>query len=348
MRLYRALLPPYPASFRAEYGAELCAMFARRLREASGGDLVASSGPTPSSTSFGMPHSCTGTCSFRMSDTRCARWLEAPGFALHRDPRRGARDRRDDRGVFDHRPRAGSGRCRSPTPTGWSGCGRTRRFAGIRGWSCRPATYLDWKTPGDLVRRDVRLHDGVGKSGRRRRPERGSTARWSVPMSSTFFACRRRLGAALTSVDDLEHRRRTWSSSATACGAPNLAAIGRHSRTHRRPRRRTAFVIVGVMPAGVRVPHRDVAVLGAAPIQPERRSADRTDTYLDVVARLQRRRVARRRAQRDASHCGAARSAPIPKENAQTSATVHLLRDQVSQQARTLLMTLVGAASACC
>ena len=33
MRLYRALLRLYPASFRAEYGAEMCAVFARERRE---------------------------------------------------------------------------------------------------------------------------------------------------------------------------------------------------------------------------------------------------------------------------------------------------------------------------
>lgn len=36
MRLYRALLWLYPAAWRAEYGAEMCAVFARRLREAGG------------------------------------------------------------------------------------------------------------------------------------------------------------------------------------------------------------------------------------------------------------------------------------------------------------------------
>ncbi|MBA3345306.1 MAG: hypothetical protein H0T44_08395 [Gemmatimonadales bacterium] len=37
MRLYRALLRLYPASFRAEYGGEMCAVFAERRRNASGG-----------------------------------------------------------------------------------------------------------------------------------------------------------------------------------------------------------------------------------------------------------------------------------------------------------------------
>jgi hypothetical protein len=34
--VYRALLRLYPASFRAEYGEEMCAIFARRRRDATG------------------------------------------------------------------------------------------------------------------------------------------------------------------------------------------------------------------------------------------------------------------------------------------------------------------------
>ncbi len=36
MRLYRALLRLYPASFRAEYGVDMTAVFARQLRDADG------------------------------------------------------------------------------------------------------------------------------------------------------------------------------------------------------------------------------------------------------------------------------------------------------------------------
>ena len=36
MRLYRVLLHLYPASFRGEYGEEMCAIFRRRLRDADG------------------------------------------------------------------------------------------------------------------------------------------------------------------------------------------------------------------------------------------------------------------------------------------------------------------------
>jgi len=36
MRAYRALLRLLPASFRAEYGGEMCAIFAERRRDARG------------------------------------------------------------------------------------------------------------------------------------------------------------------------------------------------------------------------------------------------------------------------------------------------------------------------
>ena len=36
MRIYKALLHFYPAAFRLEYGDEMCAVFAQRLRDTSG------------------------------------------------------------------------------------------------------------------------------------------------------------------------------------------------------------------------------------------------------------------------------------------------------------------------
>jgi hypothetical protein len=41
MRAYRALLHLYPASFRAEYGEEICAIFARQRRDAAGPAVAA-------------------------------------------------------------------------------------------------------------------------------------------------------------------------------------------------------------------------------------------------------------------------------------------------------------------
>ena len=103
-----------------------------------------------------------------------------------------------------------------------------------------------------------------------------------------------------------------------------------------------SHVIVGVMPQGFEFPTRDVAFW--APLRfPEGALSDRTDTYLDVVARL-RDGVSLDDARSEMRVIAAQLERAYPKENAQTSATVHFLRDQVSQQARTLLMTLVGAA----
>ena len=42
MRAYRALLHLFPASFRAEYGGEMCAIMAQRRREAAGPVAVVS------------------------------------------------------------------------------------------------------------------------------------------------------------------------------------------------------------------------------------------------------------------------------------------------------------------
>jgi hypothetical protein len=44
MRLYRALLSLYPKSFRAEYGAEMCAVFEQRRRSAGARPAERSSG----------------------------------------------------------------------------------------------------------------------------------------------------------------------------------------------------------------------------------------------------------------------------------------------------------------
>ena len=40
MRFYRALLRAYPASFRNEYGEEMCAIHAQKLRDSSSGHFA--------------------------------------------------------------------------------------------------------------------------------------------------------------------------------------------------------------------------------------------------------------------------------------------------------------------
>ena len=71
MRLYRALLRFYPASFRGEYGEEMAAIFRHRLRDADG--------PTRTRRRCGSPS--------RRNPHQCARRAlghPSPGPALHR------------------------------------------------------------------------------------------------------------------------------------------------------------------------------------------------------------------------------------------------------------------------
>ena len=70
---------------------------------------------------------------------------------------------------------------------------------------------------------------------------------------------------------------------------------------------------------------------------------DRGDLYLHPVARL-RRGVTLEQARAEMQLVAAQLEKEFPKDNAQTSATVVSLRDQVNRQSRALLLALFGAA----
>jgi predicted permease len=101
-------------------------------------------------------------------------------------------------------------------------------------------------------------------------------------------------------------------------------------------------VIVGVMPAGFGFPSRTIELWTSFQFTP-RAVADRSDTYLDVVARM-KPGTTLEQVRSEMQLIAAQLAREYPKENAQTGAAVHLLRDQVSRQSRTLLLTLVAAA----
>ena len=104
MRLYRALLHLYPASFRAEYGPDLCDLFGRRLQEVAG----------PSRAVVWAARDCRHRAERRAialgpSHPRfavCApQHGQGEGVCSHGHPRGGPRNRRDHRGLFDYRSR---------------------------------------------------------------------------------------------------------------------------------------------------------------------------------------------------------------------------------------------------
>ncbi len=106
----------------------------------------------------------------------------------------------------------------------------------------------------------------------------------------------------------------------------------------------TAYVVVGVMPPGFEYPTRTVDLWMPLRVTPAD-YADRTNVYLQVVARLAPGvTIEQARADLGAVAAGLARA--YPKENDRTGATVIWLRDEVTRQSRTMLLALVGASAA--
>ena len=101
--MYRALLHLYPKSFRGEYEGEMCAVFAQRLRDASGFGLLALWIETFFDVLF---NAVRVHLDILRQDLRyVGRTLRAiAGLCVDRGRDRGTWHRRDDRGLFDHRP----------------------------------------------------------------------------------------------------------------------------------------------------------------------------------------------------------------------------------------------------
>lgn len=98
-------------------------------------------------------------------------------------------------------------------------------------------------------------------------------------------------------------------------------------------------VIVGVMPSAFEFPTRETDVWLAFRLAPDE---DRANLFLRAVGRLAPG-VTIEQAQSDLGTIAAQLEREHPVANAETGAAVHLLRDQVSPQARTLIITLVAA-----
>ncbi|MFI5311629.1 MAG: ABC transporter permease [Gemmatimonadales bacterium] len=100
--------------------------------------------------------------------------------------------------------------------------------------------------------------------------------------------------------------------------------------------------IVGVMPSGFNFPSRDATIWTAMPVS-EEQGTDRTDNWLEVVARL-RPGVTIEQARADMSVVAAQLARLYPKENDKVGAHVNTLREEMSRQSVLLLEALCGAA----
>jgi putative ABC transport system permease protein len=333
MRLYDLLLHLYPASYRAEYGEELRAVFAERARDIAG--PLAPVRRAFAAVADVWPNAFAVQADVLRRDLGyAARTLRrAPGFALAAVlvVALGVGANAAAFSVADFvlvRP--------LPFP-------RPDRL--VRVWEATPgygqmefsaANYRDWKAAsssysalGAYFDNDYNL-SGTGE------PRRISAVLVS-PELIGLLGVQPLIGRAFEA-SDYDGRAvavlsyALWQSELG--GDP--AVVGRTVRLDDR-----AYEVVGVMPADFSFPDRRT-MLWLPLVLHEEDYGDRADNYLYVVGRL-RNGVSVERARAEMVAIAARSARQFPKENHETSARVVRLSESISQRARLLLLALCGA-----
>jgi putative ABC transport system permease protein len=333
MRSYRALLRLYPASFRDEYGDELCGAFAERARELSG--PFASVMILLAALADVIPNAIAAHWDVLRQDLGyAARSLRrTPGFAL----------------TVVLVVALGVGANTAVFSLADAVLVRPLPFADpdrlVKLWEHIPATttqevspanYRDWKAMtssfsamGAFTRRTTNL---VGLA----EPRRLETA-LVTPELLPLLGVAPLLGRVFTAEEVATGRfallsYALWRSQFG--GAPDV--LGRSVRLDG-----VAHTVIGVMPASFQFPSRAVEAWTPLVLR-EDDYAERNDTYLEVVARL-RPGTSAERARRELAAVGARLERQYPEENADTGATVLGLRDELSERSRLLVLALCGA-----
>jgi len=326
MRFYRALLHLYPASFRAEYGEEMCAVFARRRTSfvAAFFDVLLNA-PAVHWDILGQDLRYTArTLGRARGFTTVAILVLALGIGANTAAF----------SVTDYvliRP--------LPFPAADRLVKVWEELPGYREMELSPANYRDWKRMSSVfedfeafVTIPVNL---VGEGN----PERIESAR----VTGNLFALlgvQPLVGRPITSADDQNGAPLTavlsyglWRG---AFGA-DTGVLGRKVNLDGAP-----YVVVGIMPPGFRFPNQEVELW--VPFQfPEAAFADRNDNYLEGIARL-RRGVSLQQARAEMDTIADQLRSQYPKELEHTGALVNAMREELSEQSRLLLLALAGAA----
>jgi predicted permease len=326
VRFYRALLHLYPKSFRGEYGDEMCAVFAEERASwlAAIFEVLRNAPPA---------HADILRQDFRQARRKL---VSAPGFTIVAILvlALGIGANTAVFSVMDYvllRP--------LPFPSADRLVKLWEKLPGYRFMELSPANYRDWKrmstvfeSMGAVAESAVNL---VGEGN----PERIDAA----TVTGGFFrtlGVQPLLGRTITPSDNRHGAPLTavlsYSLWQTLFGG-DTGALGRKVDLDGAP-----YVVIGIMPPGFRYPNQDVKLW--MPMQlPESAYVDRNDNWLDAVARL-RPGVSLQQARAAMNVIADQLRRQYPKDLKHTGAKVDLMRDEISQQSRLLLLALSGAA----
>jgi predicted permease len=335
MRFYRLLLHLYPASFRNEYGGEMCGVFARRLRDASG---------------VAMPALWIGVF-FEVLFNALAVHLDV----LRQDLRFTARALRRTPGfattaVLVVALGVGANTAAFsladqvllrplPFPQSDRLVKMWESMPGYGRMELSPANYQDWKRMSHSFSAMGAYTDfAVNLSGT------GEPERLDMTLVDSdllpMLGVQPLMGRIFTRAEDHEGAngsvilsyglwQRRFGGDRDILGRQILLNDER-------------YTVIGVMPRSFFFPTRDSQLW--TPFRPKAETfVDRNDNWWNVVGRL-RPGVTVAQASSDMAVVAVQLERQFPKENEKTGSNVYLLRDDVSAQARLLLYALVGAA----
>jgi putative ABC transport system permease protein len=336
MRIYRALLHLYPASFRAEYGDEMCAILARRRRDASGPWSVTALW-VAAFFEILLNAAAVHWDVLRQDLRYTARTLaRTPGFALTAIlvVALGVGANTAAFSVTDFvliRP--------LPFAEPERLVKLWERLPGYPQMELSPANYRDWKrmsTSFDAMGAFYELPANLVGQAEPERLDRAAVSASLFPLLGGQPV----LGRLFTAADDRAGAAGTLLLSYSLWQAEfggDAGALGRRVTLDNEP-----FVVIGVMPRDFHFPSREIELWTPVRFQ-EQAFEDRADNYLEVVARLGRG-VSLSQARAELGVVAAQLERQYPKENEHTGADVIRLRDEVSEQSRLLLVALSGAA----
>ncbi|MEA2560439.1 MAG: hypothetical protein QOH06_1943 [Acidobacteriota bacterium] len=335
MRFYRALLRLYPAFFRVEYRDELCYAFAERAGELSGPFvpvriLLAALADV-------IPNALAVHWDVLRQDLRyAARALRrTPGFALTAVMVVAL-------GVGANTAVFSVADFVFVRPLPYADAGRLVKLwqaSEVGRNEVSPANYRDWKAAG---KETTSSFSGMGAycfhaanlvgAGDPRRLETIQATPEVLPLLGVSPL----IGRVFTARDTGQVALLSYAFWQSHFGGER-SVIGRSVRLDG-----VTHTVIGVMPPLFQFPNRSIEAWMPLVLR-EENFEDRSDTYLEVLARL-RRGVSAEQARRELAIVSARLERQYPKDNEGIGALMLELRDELSERSRLLLIALCGAA----